>query len=219
MALMTGGQAIDSVFGVVRCSLLLTCDSRSLETNRAGERKPDAVLVKVDPTVRKYHPSIHPRLASGVNSKKYTCCLKEPPDTSLRPSFMDITPRSCPNGVSQEIIQNEDEHIIEFLSRIHSRFQHIHPFRDGNGRVGRLVMNMILLKQGYPVLTFPPALSNMFNQGLTTELRRTIPSSRDYWRKLSFPAFRPMKWRSGLSFFLQSAMKPSSSPVWLRFRR
>jgi hypothetical protein len=32
MALMTGGQAIDSVFGVVRCSLLLTCDSRSPET-------------------------------------------------------------------------------------------------------------------------------------------------------------------------------------------
>jgi prophage maintenance system killer protein len=84
---------------------------------------------------------------------------------------MDITPRSCPNGVSQEIIQNEDEHIIEFLSRIHSRFQHIHPFRDGNGRVGRLVMNMILLKQGYPVLTFPPALSNMFNQGVHDGVR------------------------------------------------
>ncbi|MEK6928999.1 MAG: Fic family protein [Nanoarchaeota archaeon] len=33
---------------------------------------------------------------------------------------------------------------------IHNQFENIHPFRDGNGRVGRILLNNILIKHGFP---------------------------------------------------------------------
>lgn len=38
----------------------------------------------------------------------------------------------------------------EALARIHARFEQVHPFLDGNGRTGRLVLNLLLVRLGYP---------------------------------------------------------------------
>ncbi|MBI5917345.1 MAG: Fic family protein [Bacteroidetes bacterium] len=41
-------------------------------------------------------------------------------------------------------------HPLEIAAKFHYKFVRIHPFDDGNGRVARLVMNYVLLKNGYP---------------------------------------------------------------------
>lgn len=41
-------------------------------------------------------------------------------------------------------------HTIEHLASLHAELERIHPFRDGNGRTGRLVLNLQLVRRGYP---------------------------------------------------------------------
>lgn len=38
--------------------------------------------------------------------------------------------------------------LMEHLAAVHGEFERIHPFRDGNGRTGRLVLNLVLVRHG-----------------------------------------------------------------------
>ncbi|MBU5316518.1 Fic family protein [Clostridium bornimense] len=48
--------------------------------------------------------------------------------------------------------ENKDTmHPIQLAAEFHFKFVYIHPFIDGNGRSARLLMNLILMRNGYPI--------------------------------------------------------------------
>jgi len=56
------------------------------------------------------------------------------------------------NKLMRFIDKNSKMNPIELSARAHYKFESVHPFGDGNGRIGRLIMNHILWHKGYPML-------------------------------------------------------------------
>jgi hypothetical protein len=46
----------------------------------------------------------------------------------------------------------EDPEFLTQLAAVHCRFEQVHPFLDGNGRAGRLLLNLVLVRLGCPPL-------------------------------------------------------------------
>lgn len=55
-------------------------------------------------------------------------------------------------------------HWIELAALAHIKLVNIHPFYDGNGRTGRMLMNLILMKFGYLPLVIIKEEKNLYNE-------------------------------------------------------
>jgi Fic family protein len=58
------------------------------------------------------------------------------------PKLMESTQRAIADG----------QHPLVVAAKWHGYFEYLHPFRDGNGRTGRLLSNFILLRARHPLL-------------------------------------------------------------------
>ena len=114
----------------------------------------------------------------------------------LPPKFNDI-----PALMKKFILDINDSkkniHPVTLAAMLHERIVTIHPFIDGNGRTARLVMNLYLMQNDYPIIIIPPILRNDYissirlaNLGDTEPFYNFISyigyeSSRDYLRLLN----------------------------------
>ncbi len=79
-------------------------------------------------------------------------------ETATREVFYFTEPSSVPAEVQSLIACYGDEeekkelHPVSLAAAFHYRFVSIHPFDDGNGRIARILMNLVLMKHGHPVV-------------------------------------------------------------------
>ncbi len=64
-------------------------------------------------------------------------------------------PKEMTSLLSWYTKNKKELHPLILSAYFHSAFETIHPFVDGNGRVGRLLMNFILHKNNYPMINIP----------------------------------------------------------------
>lgn len=86
---------------------------------------------------------------------------------------------------------NADRHpSLENIIDFHQRFEAIHPFQDGNGRVGRLIMFRECLRNGYVPFIITDELKMFYYNGLRNwpgikgYLLDTCLSAQDYFKRL-----------------------------------
>ena len=88
------------------------------------------------------------------------------------PNIVGNSPTTAPECVESELndllkwLRNNAGkiHPLILAFDFHKRYEYIHPFLDGNGRTGRLIMNKILMSGGYfPMIVFNENKLSYFN--------------------------------------------------------
>jgi len=103
------------------------------------------------------------------------------------------------DGLFQWITRTRNQsHPVAFAAQIHKRLVFIHPFKDGNGRIARLLMNTALIQDGYLLAVIPPVLRHEYIQLLEKAHRddrpfahfiaeRVMESQKEIMRLLHIP--------------------------------
>jgi len=90
----------------------------------------------------------------------------------------------------------KERHIVERIARLHLGFEHVHPFVDGNGRIGRVLNNYVLIREGYVPINI--AFTNRaryydafreFDERKTTKIMEEIVGralSNSYHKRLAY---------------------------------
>lgn len=79
---------------------------------------------------------------------------------------MDAGLRACLKG---------DEDIAAVLAHLHIEYLALHPFADGNGRTGRLLLSWLCLRSGYPVPIVPSSVREVYIEAVEVGVRNDDP--------------------------------------------
>ncbi len=117
------------------------------------------LLTKVEPITQADVKKIHGLILEGINNK-YAGRYRDV-EIYVTGSDHDFPKPALVEGLMLEFFQwlverqeNLDLHPVRLAAQAHFKLVDIHPFIDGNGRTSRLLMNLILMKYGYPIAIF-----------------------------------------------------------------
>ena len=133
--------------------------------------------------------TVYRQMPGGVNTSYvvHAGCYKTRPNSVITPlgeRFEYASPEETPALMADLIAwYNEAEASkqmtpVELAALFHYHYIRIHPFEDGNGRIARLLMNYIFLKQAYPMIVIRSKSKKLYLDALgkTDKMVGPIPS-------------------------------------------
>ncbi len=95
--------------------------------------------------------------------------------TDYVPPPPNEVPKAMAKLMAELALAEKQMHPVELAAYAHRRLVDVHPFRDGNGRTARLVMNLVLVNKGYCVVSIPPVLRHEYIAALQQAQRTEAP--------------------------------------------
>jgi Fic family protein len=100
----------------------------------------------------------------------------------------------------EKYIHAEEKDLLVQLSIVHAQFEMIHPFMDGNGRVGRMIMPLFLY---FKKAIFYPSFY----------LSEYLESHRDEYYRALLDISKNDNWDGWITFFLQAVIEQSKENI------
>lgn len=151
---------------------------------------------------------IHKLVLSGINDENAGKYRQEtvfisgteyaPPSYKIIPELMKV--------FTEKLNKQENEHAIIKAADMHAEFESIHPFIDGNGRTGRFILSVELIKNGYPpFIVYPIKRLDYINSLRTYNIKNNITEIRNFVVENIYETTKALK-----RFFDNSAAKSES---------
>jgi Fic family protein len=187
----------------------ITVGGKTLREHLEAVNHRDAILLLED-IVQQAEPlsewtikSLHQLILKGIdddNAGRYRTVNVRIAGASHLPPDQVVVPELMEQFIQWYRTDAMALHPVERAARVHSDFVKIHPFVDGNGRTSRLLMNLELMKAGYPAAVLPvesrlayyEALDADHADGIKEPFVQMIAgivqdSFKPYWHALGLP--------------------------------
>lgn len=124
--------------------------------HKAAIDRINEIFTKVEPITQNDIKYLHSIILRGINDR-YAGKYRDVDVIIVGAKHTPPLPNMVPGLMAElskwlvERQERKDLHPVEFAALAHYKLVHIHPFIDGNGRTSRLLMNLVLMKYGYPI--------------------------------------------------------------------
>jgi fido (protein-threonine AMPylation protein) len=169
----------------------LTIGGKRLEEHLEAINHKEAIdfirdLVSKNEELTEYNlKSIHALILRGIDSNN-AGTYRQVPVYISGSTFVPPQPYLVPKMMEDYFLFYGDKkneiHPVLLASEMHGRLVTIHPFIDGNGRTSRLVMNLTLLRNGYPIANISGDARERENYYNALQTKQTGGSLDDFHR-------------------------------------
>lgn len=139
---------------------------------------------------------IHKLVLSGIDNEHAGRYRQEAVFISgteyMPPAYKDIP--GLMHGLTEKLNKRGNEHPIIKAADIHAEFESIHPFIDGNGRTGRFILSLELIKNGYPpFLIYPVKRLDYINSLRAYDIKNDITEIRKFVSENLYETIKELK--------------------------